>query len=58
MALESNGVMCLHRGAEESPKDIDVEDFLCCAARMMFWPTFDVGLVTRKGSVRDVAKDD
>ena len=50
--------MRLHRGAEESPKDIDLEDRLCCAAGMMFRPTFDVGLVTRKGSVRDVAKDD
>ena len=58
MTLESDEVMRLHRGAEESPKDIDLEDRLCCAAGMMFRPTFDVGLVTRKGSVRDVAKDD
>ena len=56
MTLESDEAMRLHRGAEESPKDIALEARLYCVAGMMLRHTFDVGLMTRKGSVRDVAK--
>ena len=56
MTLKSDEVVRCHIGAEGALKGIELEARLGCAAGMMLGPTFDVGLMTRKDIVRDVAK--
>ena len=56
MTLKSDEVVRCHIGAEGALKGIELEARLGCAAGMMLGPAFDVGLMTRKDSVRDVAK--
>ena len=56
MTLKSDEVVRCYIGAEGGLKGIELEARLDCAAGMMFWPTFGAGLMTRKVSVRDVAK--
>ena len=56
MTLKSDEVVRCHIGAEGHLKGIELEARLGCVARMMFWPTFGAGLMTRKVSVRNVAK--
>ena len=57
MTLKSDEVVRCHIGAEGPLKGIELEARLDCAEGMMLWPTFGAGLMTRKDSVRDVAKD-
>ena len=57
MTLKSDEVVRCHIGAEGGLKGIELEARLGCAAGMMLGPIFDVGLMTRKDSVRDVSKD-
>ena len=56
MTLKSDEVVRCYIGAEGPLKGIELEARLGCAEGMMLWPTFGAGLMTRKVSVRNVAK--
>ena len=56
MRLLSDEVVRCYTGAEGPFKGIELEVRLGCAEGVIFLPTFGAGLMTRKDSVRDVAK--
>ena len=57
MTLKSDEVVRCYIGAEGPLKGIELEARLGCAEGVVTCPTFGAGLMTRKDSVRDVAKD-